>query len=451
MTSIPQTSVQHLTRLLSLAWPMMLSQGLSIMAYVVDTAMVGQAGVQELAYLSSGRSLTLVVTMVGVGLLNGVVVFTARADGAKDRLACGPIWHAGLLLALSIGVVALTVISVIGPLALIWFGLPDDLITGGGRYLMVIGLSVPGSFFFMVSALFLQGISRPKPGMIVMLALAPTNVLLNWLFIYGHGGFPAMGAAGAALATTLCQWLGAAALLIYVLKSRHTQGYGVRLPLHGLRRQAARLWRFGLPLGIAAGLEFFGITILVMFAGRLGEHVISAFEVSFNLHMIAFLAVIGCASATAVRVGNMVGARRYGEVGLVGGVGIGLGLALITIFAALYLVTPMTFVQLFTDDVTVQSLAMEFVILIVVALFFDCVQFVSLQSLRAAGDEITGSVLQVLSFLVIMVPAAWLLAFPLGLGGIGLVIGFVIGTLSAAVLLGGRFILISRRYAVARQ
>lgn len=441
----------HLRRMVTLAWPMMLAQGLSLMAFVVDTAMVGQAGGAELAYLSSGRTLTMVVTMVGVGLLNGIVVFTARADGARDHTACGPIWQAGMLFAAMLGLMAVVVVSVLGPLTLMWFGLSDDLVAGGSRYLAVIGLSVPGSFLFMAGSYFLQGVSRPKPAMMVMLVLTPMNVLLNWLFIYGHLGVPAMGAAGAALATVLSQWAGAVAIFAYVLRSPYTQDYGVRHFIRGtfhvLWRQIKKLWRFGLPLGIAAGLEFFGITILVMFAGRLGEDVISAFEVAFNLQIVAFIAAFGCASATAVRVGNAVGGRRYKDIGVVGAVGIGLGLALVAMFALLYLATPMTFVRLFTENAAVQVLAGQFVIFIVVAIFFDCVQFICLQSLRAAGDQVMGSVLQVTAFLVIMVPVAWALAFPLGLGGAGLMMGFVAGTLSAAVMLGGRFIHISRRYA----
>lgn len=441
----------HLRRMLTLAWPMMLAQGLSLMAFVVDTAMVGQAGGAELAYLSSGRTLTMVVTMVGVGLLNGIIVFTARADGARDHAACGLIWQAGMLFAVLLGALAVVVISIVGPLTLRWFGLPDDLVAGGSRYLAVIGLSVPGSFLFMAGSYFMQGISRPKPGMVVMLVLTPMNVLLNWVFIYGEFGMPAMGAAGAALATALCQWTGAAVIFAYVLRSRHTQAYGVRRSVrgaaHDLLRHVKKLWRFGLPLGIAAGLEFFGITILVMFAGRLGENVISAFEVAFNLQIIAFIAAFGCASATAVRVGNAVGARRYKDIGLVIAVGVGLGLVLVSVFAVLYLTTPMTFVRMFTENAVVQVIAAKFVVFVVIALFFDCVQFICLQSLRAAGDQIMGSVLQVTAFLIIMVPVAWVLAFPLGLGGPGLMMGFVAGTLSAAAMLGGRVVLISRRYA----
>ena len=448
---MPQELVSHIKKTLSLAWPMVLAQGLSLAALIIDTIMVGQAGMAELSHLSAGRSLIFVATTMGIGLINGIVVFTARLDGAGKPHACGRIWHAGLIYAALLGGVALAAVGLIGPLMLHLFGLPPDLAAGGSRYLAVMAFSVPGTYLLVACSLFLQGISRPKPAMAVMLVLAPLNVVLNWLFIYGKFGLPALGAAGAALATALCQWTGAIILGLYILKSRNFARYGVDAPLAGAWRDGAALRRFGLPLGIATGLELVGMTALVMFAGRMGEVVISGFEVAFNLQLIAFITVFGTGSATAVRIGNAIGARRFEQISLVGSAGAAVIVIIMMPFALLYSFMPEPFVAAFTHDDAVVAMTRSFLPFIVAAMVFDSTQFLFLHALRAAGDQLVASSLQVMAFLVVMVPAGWLFGVVLDLGGRGLMLAYVMGCVIASLSLGGRFAIIARRYAKAEK
>lgn len=444
------TFLDHAKRTLSLAWPMMLAQGLSLMAYIIDTVMVGQAGGAELAHLSTGRSFVLVVTMVGIGLLNGVVVLTARADGAGDPLLCGRLWKSGLCYAVLLGVIAILVVSFGGGPALAAIGLEADLVEGGGRYLAYMGFSIPGTYLFVSSNFFLQGLSRPKPGMVAMLLATPVNIGLNAVFIYGLFGFPAMGAAGAALATAISQWGAAIGLFIHIRHMKDRARYGIG---GGFSARIAEIWRdgadlrhFGLPLGIATGLEFVGTTANVMFAGLIGAVTLSGLEVVFNMHLLAFIVCFSIASATSVRVGNAVGRDARGEISTIVPAGIAMGLLSMAPFALAYALLPDPFFSLFTQDRAIHAAALAMVPFIVFALFFDAAQFVFLHSLRAAGDQWIASILQVTAFLVIMVPAAWVLAFPLGHGGPGIAAAFMIGSLSAAVLLGGRFVLLARRH-----
>src|SRR5690606_13688245 len=171
--------IEHAKRTIVLAWPIILAQGLSLIAIIVDTVMVGQAGGEELAYLSAGRSLMFVAMTVGIGLLGGVVVLTARADGANEPETCGHIWRSGLVYAALVGAGCCLTVSVGGPVALSLFGLEPSLVAGGGRYLVAMGLSIPGTCFLLASSYFLQGLSRPKPGMVIMMCMAPLNIALN--------------------------------------------------------------------------------------------------------------------------------------------------------------------------------------------------------------------------------------------------------------------------------
>ncbi len=429
----------HVKQTMTLAWPMMLAQGLSLMAYVIDSVMVGQAGGQELAYLSAGRSLILVVTMVGIGLLQGVVVLTARADGAENYASCGRLWKAGLFYAAVIGFIAVVAVSYGGRLVLQKFGLSDELVEGGGRFLAYMGFALPGTYLLVTSTFFLQGLKRTKPGMVTMMLITPLLIFLNWLLIYGNLGFPAMGAAGAGLATAICQWTGAIGLFIYVRRMPEAEKFGVNTPWKHLWRDGWELRRFGLPLGIAGGLEFLGMTTIIMFAGRIGEITISAIEIVFNMHLMAFVASFSIASATAVRVGNAVGRKDFAVIPTLGLVGAGLGVTSMLPFILAYVLAPITFFTVFTANTDIHVVALIMLPFLLAALPFDAVQFVFLHSLRAAGDQWIASILQVTAFLFIMATAGWVAAFPLGMGGAGLALAFTAGALSAAILLGTRF------------
>src|SRR5690606_37769189 len=134
--------------------------------------------------------------------------------------ACGRIWRSGLLYGALVGAGCCLTVSVGGPIALSLFGLEPSLVAGGGRYLVAMGASMPGTCLLLASSYFLQGLSRPKPGMVAMLAMLPLNIFLNWVFIYGERGMPRLGATGAAIATAITQWFGAVTLFAYVRGNR---------------------------------------------------------------------------------------------------------------------------------------------------------------------------------------------------------------------------------------
>jgi len=415
----------------------------------IEAITVGQAGGEELARLSAGGSRMFGAMSVGVGLVGGVVVLTARADGANEPETCGHIWRSGLVYAALVGAGCCLTVSVGGPVALSLFGLEPSLVAGGGRYLVAMGLSIPGTCFLLASSYFLQGLSRPKPGMVIMMCMAPLNIALNWVLIYGELGMPRLGATGAALATAITQWSGAIILFTYIRRNPELRPYGVSAGWRGTLSQAWRngreLRHFGYPLGVASGLEFLGMTLLIMFAGRMGVVTISAFEVVLNMHLLAFIAAFGMATATSVRVGNAVGRRDFESIPVVGLSGVAIGLMFLAPFVVLYATVPDPFFGLFTQDAAIHDMARIMLPFLLAAILLDGVQYIFLHSLRAAGDQLVAAVLQVTAFLAVMVPAGWICAFTLGLGGRGLTLGFLIGVLVAALILGTRFRVVTRR------
>ncbi|MGD1953678.1 MAG: MATE family efflux transporter [Sphingomonadales bacterium] len=433
----------------SLAWPVFLMNLVVIGMSTVDVVMVGRAGTEELAYLGIGRVMFWLAIVICSGLFTGVTVFTANADGAGEREKAGDIFRQGIAYTAVLALFWTPVLLFAGEAVLRALALPEALVAEGGDYIRFTAIGLPLQLYIVCCFLWLEGISRPRPGLIVMLATLPANAGLNWLLIYGNWGFPEMGASGAAIATTLAQ--GSGAVLIYAyLRGMHER------ELWGLAQLWPRDWRaawrdgkalrhFGYAPGFATGMEFLGFNALNIMTGYLGVVVVSAYQVVFSLHAISFAAAMGFASATAVRVGNAMGRQDPAAVGFQVRLSAGMTILAMLPFTCAYLLAPEFFLSIFGAEPDVVVTSVMLLAIIAPFLIFDGLQYMLVYALRAAGDQVVASVLQVSSFLIVMGGGGALFTFARGMGAPGIAWGMVAGMVCAALLLWPRFMLVQRR------
>src|SRR5262249_18409751 len=146
--------------------------------------------------------------------------------------------------------------------------------------------------------------------MAVNAAAAGVNVVFDYLWIFGHAGFPAMHIAGAAWATNLALAFKASVFLVLVLgreaRERYARGRGCR----GNAELATRLLRFGGPAGLQLFCEVLGFTVFMLYVGRLGETELAASNLTFNVAAFAFMPVFGLGIATTTLVGQRLGENR---------------------------------------------------------------------------------------------------------------------------------------------
>ncbi|MEM8799469.1 MAG: MATE family efflux transporter [Pseudomonadota bacterium] len=440
---------RDIRRTLALAGPMMIAHGTPMMVSTIDTIMVGRAATDELAYLSIGRALLWIVAVVCFGLISGITVFIARADVAERQSECGQFWRQGLIYAAGLGVVAGAGLALISDPLFHALGLAPALADEGADYVKAVAIGFPFMMALGASFGFLEGVSKPWPGMIIMLSTLPLNIGFNVLLIYGAGPIPAMGATGAGIGTALSQLSGAIIILVYLNVAKGLERYGVQgIPI---RRwldnwsKGAAMRRFGIAPGLATGLEFLGFTSLTYYSGLMGVVQTSAFNVVVSLHFFSLIVCIGMATASSIRVGNAVGRKDAAGVERAALVATTLGVISITPFAAIYLIDPGLAVGIYTEDAEVLRLASQLMLILAPFIFFDALQFIILFSLRAAGDEVMASILQIMSMCGGMLVGGWILAFPLGLGSVGLVWSLIVAIVVAALLLGSRFFVVQRR------
>ena len=200
-------------RILALAWPVMLTSLNWTILHVTDVVVVGLVGTEQVAALGASRSLTFVTIVAGLAWLSGVLVLTARADGAGDLKRTGQVLREGLALALLLGLIIAAILFLFAPPLLAAMGVADSLVAPAARVVQVMALSFPFQLTIVAASFFLEGVSRPRRVMTVNLLMLPLNAVLAWALSGGHLGLPALGAVGAAAATAIASAFGAVGML----------------------------------------------------------------------------------------------------------------------------------------------------------------------------------------------------------------------------------------------
>jgi len=434
---------RHVADLLRLSAPVVVARaGIMVMAFV-DTAMVGRLSAHELAYLGIGLAPITTVLLTGIGLMMGTLVLTASAFGAERFTECGAVWRRSLGYALALGVAG-AVICGFGEPLLAALGQPPDLAAGGGPVAQVVGLGLAAQLVFVTTTFFLEGIKRPVPGMVMMIAANVINVFLNWVLIYGHLGFPAMGALGSAWATTGVRVFLAVGLVAYVWTMADHARFGVRMRPAGGWKAWAEQRRIGFAAGASIGSEAVAFSTAALFAGHLGVLPAGVFSIALNLLSLVFMVAIGFGAATSVSVGIAHGRGNYRDLALAGWTGLGLNTAAMAAFGVAFALAPETLAGLYTTEAALLAASVPAVSLVAWVLVVDGGQALMANALRGRGETWVPTGMQAFSYFGVMVPVCWVLAFPVGNGVYGIWQGVLVASVVAMALLVGRFYWLTR-------
>lgn len=434
-----------LNTLLKLSGPVVLSR-LGIMAMgLVDAIVVGNYSAKHLGYHALAWAPTSVILTMAVGLMAGVQVMTARRIGEGRRDLTGAVLRRGLVYSFWIGLVSTLFLLAAGPLFLRSIGLEQDLTEGASRALLVFALSLPGYTLSVAASFWLEGLSRPGPAAWAMWAANIVNLLLNLLLVPGTFGLPAMGAVGGAWATCGARTFLALAMLLYILRMPEARALGVFTRPEPDRAAAIDQRRIGYGAGVSNFFEVAAFASMNVIAGWIGGLAVAAWAIVLNVAAIVFMVPLGLATGAAVLVGKAYGARDGAGVTRAGLI----CFAVTAVFGVLVSLVIWPAADLIASGYTrdAATIAMAAPALVLSCLFFipDALQVVTAQSLRARGDVWVPTITHLASYIGVMMPLAWWLAIPMGMGLIGITWAVVAASFLAWGLLLGRFWLLSRR------
>ncbi|HUL81064.1 MAG TPA: MATE family efflux transporter [Gammaproteobacteria bacterium] len=419
--------------LLRLAAPLVLIQVGAMLMGVVDTIMVGRVSAQALAAVALGNLYHYVFSLFGMGVLMALDPIIAQALGARDELAVARGLQRGLVLSVGLAIPLSALTLTVRPV-LEWVGQPAPVVPAAAGYVARLSLSIWPFYAFVVLRQTLQAHRRTAPLVVTIVAANLLNAGLNYLWVFGHFGFAALGVFGSAWATTVSRWFMAASLL--VLGWRDVRHYVARLAPNLLDARAlGRMLKLGAPIGAQFVLEsgVFGTIALLM--GWLGVAQVAAHQVALNLASLTFMVPLGVSSAAAVIVGHAVGrgdaagVRRSTSAALIVGAGFMLAMGVLLVGA------PGLLARLYTSDPDVLALTVLLLPIAGVFQVFDGLQVVSIGLLRGLGDTHVPFIVNIVGFWCIGMPVSLWLGFGLGFGAVGLWWGLVVGLVMVASIL----------------
>lgn len=423
---------REISEAVRLAAPVALAQlGLMLMG-VVDTIMLGRLSAEALAAGALGHIVTVVLLMVGYGVITALDALIAQAYGAGDDRAIGDHLQRGAVMALGLTLpFSLALWDVRWLLHLL--GQPPEVIGGAAAYARGIIWGIPAYLLFIVLRQTLQAMSVVRPAMVAIVLGNVANVFGNYILIFGKLGAPALGVPGSAYSTSICRWV----MFLYMLWAS-----GPRLSRYWRGFDAAALaWRgyylmlrIGIPIGLHNSVELLVFATVAVLMGRMGIAELDGHQIAINLASLSFMVPMGISGAAATRVGNAIGrgdlpgARRAAAVCLV------LGGGVMLLFAALFAAFPEPLARLYTNDPAV--IAMTVLLLPIAAVFqvFDGVQVVGAGVLRGTADTTFPAGIALVGFWVIGLPVGWYLAYEAGQGPRGLWWGLTLGLAVVAAL-----------------
>ncbi|MCO8029241.1 MATE family efflux transporter [Brevundimonas diminuta] len=344
---------------------------------------------------------------------------------------------------LQIGLVSMIGLLLLGPFGLVHMGLEDGLGEGATPALMVFALSMPAYLISVCAQFFLEGLHRPKAGMVAMWVANAVNLALNLLLVPDLLGIGLHGAVASAWATFGARTALAIFLVIFILRLPEARAWGVFKKPQRDKAVESQQMKVGLGAGASNFIEVGAFAAMTLFAGQLGAAQTASWAVVINISAIVFMVPMGLSSATAVLVGRSYGAADKAGVMRGGLAGIGVVTVLAFIIALVIWPSARLIVGAYTTDPAILAIAAPALVLATLFFVADAMQVVAAQANRAAGDVVWPTLMHLLSYGLIMIPLGWFLAHRIGVDG--LVWSVIVASLISGALLTGRFVRIARR------
>lgn len=439
-----KTFLHHARAILALGLPLIGSHVAQFGLHLTDTIMLGWYGVVPLAAGVLGGSSFFVVFVLGSGFAKAVMPMVAAAAGQGDDRQVRRVARMGLWLSLLYGVLAYPVFWWSEAIFLA-LGQKPEVAALAQEYLRVAGLGLAPALLVMVLKSYLAALERTQVVLWVTVAALPLNAALNWALIFGRWGAPELGVAGSAIATVAVQVVSVVLIALYAgslpsLRRYHLFQRFWRPDWPGFRA----VFRLGWPMGLTGLAEsgLFQASALMM--GWIGTAELAAHGIALEITALTFMVHVGLSNAVTVRTGQAHGTGDWTGLRQVAKTGIGLSLLFAGLTVVAFLAFPGPLIRPFldpADPLRDQIIVTGTALLACAALFqlADSLQVMALGLLAGVQDTRVPMALAAVSYWVIGIPASYVLAFPLGFGGVGLWLGLVVGLACAAASLMARF------------
>ncbi|HDQ07495.1 MAG TPA: MATE family efflux transporter [Methanoculleus sp.] len=413
--------------LMTVAAPIIIGNILQSLVEVADLFFVGRLSPAAIAGVALSLTVIFVLMTVVIGLNGGTTAFVSRYYGKGNYEDAGRV----LVQSLAVGLAFSLLISIIGVLwtkdMLLFLGADADVAAEGAAYLTILSLGIVALVEFWIISTFFQSIGDAKTPLIIIAVINILNIILNPVFIFGWFGLPAMGVAGAALATVLTRTIGLGTGIVLLVplngQMRFTRGLHIDIPL------IRRILKVAIPNMVQSGIR--SVTFLIMFAivTGYGTYALSAYGIVNRLEGMVLMPGFGIATAAAVMVGQNLGAGNPGRSEKAVRVAVAIYGVFMLCMTGIFLLFGAALVGFFDPSGMSEPTALSYLHIMAPFYFFLAASIVLSFALNGAGDTKKPMYAGIISYFIVQLPLALLLPDLTGTGITGVWYAMVIGLL----------------------
>ncbi|MFC3875412.1 MATE family efflux transporter [Neisseria musculi] len=427
---------KEIKKLSLLALPMLLAQVAQVGIGFVDTVMAGGAGKDDLAAVALGSSAFATVYITFLGVMTALNPMIAHLFGAGKTAEVGETGRQGIWFGLMLGLAGMLLLWAAVPLFQQVLNLSGKVERMMGHYMFFTGLAMPAAMIHRALHAYASSLNRPRAIMVVSFLAFLLNIPLNYMFVYGKFGMPALGGAGCGLATATVFWFNAAVLWLYAAKQPYFRRFGLTDRFSRPKADAfCRIWKLGAPIGLSFFLEASLFSFIVFLIAPLGEDYIAAQQVVISLTGVIYMIPQSVGAAGTVRVGYSLGRGEYIRARYISGVSLVLGLMLAAVTALLLVWLRYPLAGMYTDDAAVLGIAAAVLLFAAVFQLADSTQCVASYALRGYKITKVPMLIHALAFWGFGLLPGYALAYGLNMGIYGFWTALVLSLTVAAVLL----------------
>ncbi|MCR8645353.1 MATE family efflux transporter [Paenibacillus sp. N1-5-1-14] len=430
---------------ISILLPILITQISLFLMLFFDTVMSGQASPSDLAGVAIGSSIWTPVNTGLTGILIAITPIVAQLIGAKREDKVAHVVFQGMYVGLVIAVVVLICgYFALNPILEV-MKLEDEVHRIAHDFLVALSIGIVPLFIYTVLRSFIDALGRTRVTMVITLCSLPINVVLNYMWIYGKGGFPKLGGVGAGYASAVTHWL---ILIIFLLVVNRNKAFKKFQIFAKWYKPHWQTWKEQLKLGVPIGFSIFfetsvfaGVTILM---SQFNTNTIAAHQAALNFASLLYMVPLSIAMALTITIGFEVGALRkkdatqYSIIGIISAV-------MMSVFCGVLLFFLNNEIAgLYSQDKTVIELTKVFLYYALFFQLFDAIAAPIQGALRGYKDVNITLIATLVAYWIVGLPLGYVLANFTSLEAYGYWIGLISGIGTGAIILSVRLIKMQR-------
>lgn len=433
-------------KILRLGFPILIGQLGTIVVAFADTTMVGHYSTEALASASFVNNLFNVIVFASLGFAYGLTPLAGALFGRGEKQQIGSLMRSAVAVNVVFALL-LTAIMTVVYINVDRLGQPEELLPLiRPYYLTVLAGLIPLALFNIFSQ-WSYAVNRTRMPMWIILGCNALNILGNYLLIYGHWGLPEMGLVGAGISTLISRILSALIIICIFFFSRDFTPYRKGFIESRADKTGVRsIILTSLPVSFQMIFESGSFTVAAIMAGWIDKISLASFQVIVILGTLGFCVYYSMAAAVSVLVSNAAGLKDMTLMRRTSFAGYRIMLLLATISSAIFVFAGPSVMHLFTEDPLVIATSLTLIVPLVMYQYGDATQITFANALRGTSNVLPMVWISFVSYMIVGIPATWLLAFPLSLGIYGIVLSFSVSLFLAAGLFLWCFMQTTRQF-----